>query len=481
MENKLKSLDFLFEQAKEQTPKSSFNQTKELFDANLDSNKGIKGKGNSIFNLKTLLVMIGIGGIAAITAIALTLNQEKKEIVENELIETEIRNSTLDKIELERVYERPENQESVIQSTEIIDDSIINTTTTFRGDENTNSEVIIERKADLFSTNSNYTGLPVSSGKMKEEPYRFPVLNEEEKKEIRKEKNKMLKALYKMDKKKYAFVPTGSYKVNDQVISVHAFFMQNTEVSNLEYRTFLFDLLIQDRKSDFLVAMPDVELWNSLGYAHNDPMAQHYFSHPAYDNYPVNNISREGAEMYCEWLTMECRNKYEGKSKYILNDVRLPTDAEWMWAAYGDNDGSYKYPWGSNSLLKPDSSCYLANYKPLGPDSTGKMVNKYFLDGGFYTVSVNSYYPNNYGLYNMSGNVAEMVYYQKEFKSSELGKDLRVYDPNNYLPGTKGGGWMSDAEELEIAYSELYKGETKPNLNVGFRPVMSYLSGSIEY
>ncbi|MCH2231797.1 MAG: formylglycine-generating enzyme family protein, partial [Crocinitomicaceae bacterium] len=465
MENKRKSLDFLFEQAKEQTPKSSFNQTKELFDAHLDSNKGIKGKGNSIFNLKTLLVMIGIGSIAAITAIALTLNQEKKEIVENELIDNEIANSTLDKIELERVYERPEKQEIAVESIEIVDDSIINTTTTFRGDENTVSEVIVERKAEIFTTNSNYTGLPLSSGRMKEEPYRFPVLNENEKKEIRKEKDKMLKALYKMDKKKYVFVPTGSFILRGQAVSVHAFFMQNTEVSNLEYRTFLFDLLIQDRKSDFLVAMPDVELWNSLGYAHNDPMAQHYFSHPAYDNYPVNNISREGAEMYCEWLTTECRNKYEGKSKYILNDLRLPTDAEWMLAAYGDNDEEFKYPWGSNSLLKPDSSCYLANYKPMvWDDSTQQMINNYYADGGFYTVSVKSYSPNDYGLYNMSGNVAEMVYYQKEFKSSELGKDLRVYDPDNYLPGTKGGGWMSDAEELEIAYSELYKGETKPNL-----------------
>ena len=58
---------------------------------------------------------------------------------------------------------------------------------------------------------------------------------------------------------------------------------------------------------------------------------------------------------------------------------------------------------------------------------------------------------------------------------------MGYFHDENYALGTKRGGWMSDAEELEITYSELYKGETKPNLNVGFRPVMSYLSGSIEY
>ena len=475
MENKRKSLDFLFEQAKEQTPKSSFNQTKELFDSKLDSNKGVKGKGNSIFNLKTFLVMIGIGSIAAITAIALTLNNEKENTIEKNLVETEITNSALDKIELERVYERPENQDVVIESIEIIDDSIINTKTTFTGDENTVSEVVVERKADLFTTKSNYTGLPVSSAKMKEEPYRFPVLNDEEKKEILKEKDKMMKALYKMDKKKYVFIPSGSYTVDGQTISVHSFFMRNTEITNLEYRTFLFDLLIQDRKNDFLIAKPDVELWNSLGYAHNDPMAEHYFSHPAYDNYPVNNISREGALLYCKWLTLETQKEYEKKLKFEMNDLRLPTDAEWMWAAYGDDKEYHKFPWNTNSIKDAGKDCYMANYKPLGPDSTGKMVNKYFLDGGFYTVSVDSYYPNDFGLYNMSGNVAEMVVYQKEIKTSDLGNDLKVYDPNNYEPGTKGGGWMSDKEELYITASDLYRGETGPNLEVGFRPVMSYL------
>ena len=94
------------------------------------------------------------------------------------------------------------------------------------------------------------------------DPYIFPKLTEIEIKATQKQKKVMLKALEKMDKKSYAFITSGSIDYNGKKVSIQSFIMQKTEVSNLEYRTFLFDLLIQDRKEEFLRAKPDQQQWN---------------------------------------------------------------------------------------------------------------------------------------------------------------------------------------------------------------------------
>ena len=116
----------------------------------------------------------------------------------------------------------------------------------------------------------------------------------------------MIKKLMKFDKKVYAYVPSGSTVLKGKKVSIQAFHIQTTEVSNLEYRTYLFDLLIQGRKEEFLKAKPDQMRWSKeYPSAYVKPMEEHYFTHAAYDHYPVVAISREGAELYCRWLTEE--------------------------------------------------------------------------------------------------------------------------------------------------------------------------------
>ncbi|TNF47738.1 MAG: hypothetical protein EP305_07090, partial [Bacteroidetes bacterium] len=120
-----------------------------------------------------------------------------------------------------------------------------------------------------------------------EEGYPFPRLTQDEINANNKQKKNMLKALEKLDKKAFAFVPSGSFEYQGAQISVQAFYMSKTEVTNLEYRTFLFDLLIQGKKEEFIKAKPHQAKWTELFGESNKAMEELYFSEEAYNDYPV--------------------------------------------------------------------------------------------------------------------------------------------------------------------------------------------------
>lgn len=302
---------------------------------------------------------------------------------------------------------------------------------------------------DISTIAEQVPGIPKS-----DDPYIFAKLTEKEIKETQKQKKAMLRALEKMDKKSYAFIPSGSIEYTGKTVSIQSFIMQKTEVSNLEYRTFLFDLLIQGRKEEFLKAKPDQKQWSKIVGPENstmDPLENMYFSHPGYNNYPVVNISREGAEMYCKWVLEELRKQIETEKKQQYNTVRLPSRIEWVYAA-SSGGLNFPYPW-IGQFLRNSEGCYLANFQPS--------INGYLEDGGLFTVGVNSYEPNRSGIYNLSGNVAEMVY----------------NDLNPKTHGTAGGGWMNSAEELKILGPDPYSGVTSPHPCIGFRVVMTVTGG----
>jgi formylglycine-generating enzyme required for sulfatase activity len=293
---------------------------------------------------------------------------------------------------------------------------------------------------------------PIVGPMVQDEEYKFPKLTEKEIDANHKKKKQMLKALEKFDKKEYIRLPSGTLQYEGKMTSLQSFIIQKTEVTNLEYRTFLFDLLIQGRKDEFLKAKPDQSQWTKskeLIGADLGPMEETYFSSKAYDEYPVVNVSREGADMYCKWLSQELV-KYVGEDNIDqYNDVRLPGRVEWVYAASaGGSD--YPYPW-KGQFLRNSDGCFLANYKPF--------ENSYQDDGGFLTVKTETYNPNSVGIYNMSGNVAEMVY----------------NDPNSRDdPGTAGGGWMNNAEEIKILGPDPYSGNKEAHPNIGFRVVMTF-------
>ena len=143
---------------------------------------------------------------------------------------------------------------------------------------------------------------------------------------------------------------------------------------------------------------PDTLCWvRDFAYSYNEPMAKKYYSHPAFGNYPVVGISWKQATAFCEWRTQYLNGFLESKKRMTESDFRLPTESQWEYAARGGRSQS-PYPWGG-PYLRNRKGCLLANFKP------GR--GNYPEDGGFYTVRADAYWPNDFGLYNMSGNVAE--------------------------------------------------------------------------
>lgn len=143
---------------------------------------------------------------------------------------------------------------------------------------------------------------------------------------------------------------------------------------------------------------PDEMVWiRDFSYAYNEPMTRSYFTHPAYDDYPVVGVTWDQCNAFCAWRTLMWNNYRATQSEAPVEDFRLPTEYEWEYAARGGRNLS-PYPWGG-PYIRNTKGCLLANFKP------GR--GNYPEDGGFYTVNAKSYWPNDYGLYNMAGNVSE--------------------------------------------------------------------------
>jgi formylglycine-generating enzyme required for sulfatase activity len=259
--------------------------------------------------------------------------------------------------------------------------------------------------------------------------------------------------------KLYAYIPAGNvFHHYDSELkewkhdSVDAFLISPTEVSNLNYLEFLYF-----NKSDtaaFKANYPDTTVWtDELLYA--QPYMDHYFNHPAYKGYPVVGITKQQAEAYCIWLTQALAISFPNtKIK-----ARLPTQLEWIRAARGA--AISVYPLGNN--LKLSSGQHLYNYHQIGErrisynDSTelfevkAKTIPASPEDDRLITTEVQAYWPNSFGLYNVSGNVAELI----------GDKDMAL-----------GGSWVSPGYDIRVDSAKTVK-EAKST--VGFRVVLEIL------
>ncbi len=240
----------------------------------------------------------------------------------------------------------------------------------------------------------------------------------------------------------YVLIPKGTIDGTE----IAQFYISATEVSNKQYREFLQALRASGDTAKLRIAMVDSTQW--LKEPYNQPYAEHYFRHPAYDDYPVVNVTKRGALLYCEWLTEKF--KKDGKPQMR---VTLPTEKQWEYAAKG-GDPKAVYPWEGNSLKYEKKGkyygAYMCNYfRGLDKNSPPLDTTK-FNPNADITAPVRAYMPNAYGVYNMAGNVAEML------------------SDKNY---TKGGSWHSPADKITIAAHE----DADPNTGstmTGFRPVV---------
>ncbi|MEI7594351.1 MAG: SUMF1/EgtB/PvdO family nonheme iron enzyme [Bacteroidota bacterium] len=228
------------------------------------------------------------------------------------------------------------------------------------------------------------------------------------------------------------------------------------EVSNLLYRIFLNDLKQTKQFEKLAKAQIDTLNWRDT-LAFNEPYVEYYHKHPAYNNYPVVNVSYEGAELFCSWLT----DKYNSFSKRKFKKVkfRLPTLKEWESAAHAGDELSV-YPWGG-SFLRNTKGQYLCNFSSINnelvtTDSIKKTgVCPHYLnfdDAADITAPVSSYYPNNFGIYNISGNVAEMVIEKGLAKGGSwksFGYDVRIQSAKNYSKSASDIGFRYFMDDLE--------------------------------
>ncbi|GAB4400092.1 MAG: hypothetical protein OHK0053_21250 [Microscillaceae bacterium] len=241
-----------------------------------------------------------------------------------------------------------------------------------------------------------------------------------------------------------------------QKVSIAAFFLQTHEVSNAQWRRFYAHQLQKFGPEAALAFLPDTTVWQQdFPEAFLSPMMYYYYSHPAFDHYPVVGVSWEQALAYCAWHTD--MHHQEGKSPGAA--FRLPTQAEWEYAARAGNvEGEYPWPGKTLSegkLHKP----FLDNFGAI-LDKEGIRVKDFIDDGFAFTNPPQSFPPNGFGLYDMGGNVAEWV--QDDFLA-EAQSTWRL---------CKGGSWAWGPGYLQTGVSLAFPSQAR-NSCLGFRVARS--------
>jgi len=304
-------------------------------------------------------------------------------------------------------------------------------------------------------------------------------------------------------------IPAGSYHMgqNDQDVSysqiahnrqvtVSAFYMDETEIENNEYRQFVKNVKAENEsafidstieflkdyygKTDILshddytkLIYPDTLVWlRDFTFAYNEPLTENYWWHPAFDKYPVVGVNWYACQAFCYWRSyLYNRDRIEEQTRPKLPRFRLPTESEWEYAARGGFEHKV-YPW-EGPYIKNARGCLLANFKPGRGDYIG--------DNYEYTCPVKSYWPNDYGLYCMPGNVSEWCEDDFEETGYTYAHDLNpIYrDPKraNRRRVIRGGSWKDIGYFLSTG-SRTYEYADTTKSFVGFRTVVTELGRS---
>lgn len=218
-------------------------------------------------------------------------------------------------------------------------------------------------------------------------------------------------------------------------VTVSSFYIDRFEVTNKEYRDFLSDLSGDNREA----RTPDSSSW---GEASSRAGWETYFYGSERADYPVVAVTWKDAKEYCKW-----------------EDKRLPTEAEWEYAARAGRVGGV-YPWAGFSPRNPQGK-YLANFNP---GRQGQAA-----DGYAFTAPVGSYPPNKWGLHDVAGNVAEWVEDAYTPSYSALSGLNPVYrDPDENRHVVRGGSWASNAFQIGVGVRD-FQPEDEASARIGFR------------
>ncbi len=216
---------------------------------------------------------------------------------------------------------------------------------------------------------------------------------------------------------------------------------------------------------------PDTTVWiKDFAYSYNEPMHNDYFWHQAYSDYPVVGVTWKQAKAFCAWRSLYHNIERKKKHKENVNAYRLPTEAEWEYAARGGLE-SGTYPWGG-PYAHNDRGCYLANFKPMRGD--------YAADQALYTVEAQSYEANDYNLFNMAGNVAEWTDSSYDPTAYEFVSTMNpnVSDINNMRKVTRGGSWKDVAYYLQVSTRDFEYADSARSY-IGFRTIQDYMGTNV--
>ncbi len=437
-------IDQLFAQAKQDPVMQSFEETKDRFKSSVNNPAVNNSKTKQVFTKKWIIMLTTVSTIS-LSIFLLWNNGETKTNQKTEKKQVNQFNPENKSIpDLQKPEPKSKQTAKAGPFLAVIQELV------------TELPLSIENKAEDSFQNPDDRKLS-DFKPLDDTPYQFPVLTEEEIAITKKKKKAMLKALVKHDKDAYAYIPSGTFDYNGKQVSVQAFYMGIGEVTNFEYRTFLFDLIIQGKKDEFLKAKPDQTQWTKAFDNGGKNWEEHYFSHKAYNNYPVVNVSREGAELYCKWLSQEVRKSVGDEKQEQYNDVRLPLRVEWVKAA--SNEGKQlPYPW-KGPFVRHSTGAFEGAFQSNFVHGVVDTIFETTTGGGDLLAPSKSFWPSELGLYNMSGNAAEMVY----------------EGINRTDPGTAGGSWMSFENEIKIYAPDPNKGVITAKPTIGFRVVSTYL------
>ena len=297
----------------------------------------------------------------------------------------------------------------------------------------------------------------------------------------------------------------------ERTVTVQSFYLDQTEIANIHWLEYLFYIQRDSSEAFYLSALPYTTVWEKE-LAYNTPYVSNYLRYPGFRYYPVVGVSWNQAVDYCRWRT-EAVNKqkaieYYGED-YIDGDIppvesgvylpefRLPTEAEWEYAAYGQVGNQFLdenqtqrrlYPWDGRTIRSSKSGSvgkFQANFKRGRGDYAG--IAGALNDAGFVTTSIYEYAPNDFGLYNMAGNVNEWVFdiyrplnFQdmedlNPIRKSDFLDDEEDYDSENFNSMIsnasrvyKGGSWADGAMWLSPG-TRRFLDQDSSAATIGFR------------
>jgi gliding motility-associated lipoprotein GldJ len=324
-------------------------------------------------------------------------------------------------------------------------------------------------------------------------------------------------------------------------VTVSSFYMDETEVRNVDYREYLYWLkrVFVDYPEVRRRALPDTLVWRSrLGY--NEPFVEYYFRHPAYQNYPVVGVNWLQSNDYCAWRTDRVNEmiliregilnpnpnqtgednfnsdaylakQYEGDVRQDLQDLdpnndtrkvrledgillpkyRLPTEAEWEFAATALIGSTVDeriferkmYPWSGHHTRNPngdDRGKMMANFVRGRGDYMG--VAGSLNDNADVTAPVLSYWPNDYGLYCMAGNVNEWVQDVYRANSFDDFDEFRPFRGNIFQTVERDEeGNVAEKDSLgRLKYRDVTEEEAFDRRNYRKSDNVNYLDGDFE-